>query len=146
MATFYDEKPLPGDLKREPTSDSDIDIENNAADVVAEQPVPTETKKFNILGWQVSAARVPKPAPAHTIARKPVGTAAAVDDGQSPARSEKDVAFNPFTYRFNRIFPPYKRYCFGRLRRRTFLLVLLGVFLAILALVIGLAVGLSRPR
>lgn len=43
--------------------------------------------------------------------------------------------------RFNRILPPYKRY-FGRSRRT--LLVLIGVILlCLLALIIGLAVGLK---
>jgi len=44
--------------------------------------------------------------------------------------------------RFDRMMPPHKRYL-GR-RRRTFLIVLLVAFVCLLALVIGLAVGLSK--
>lgn len=43
---------------------------------------------------------------------------------------------------FDRILPPHKRYL-GR-SRRTFLIALLVAFLCLLALIIGLAVGLSR--
>jgi hypothetical protein len=46
--------------------------------------------------------------------------------------------------RFDRIFPPYKRYV--GLKRRTFLLILLGVVLAIIALAVGLGVGLSKKH
>ncbi|OCK82062.1 hypothetical protein K432DRAFT_415616 [Lepidopterella palustris CBS 459.81] len=44
--------------------------------------------------------------------------------------------------RFDRILPPHKRYL-GR-SRRTFLIILAVVFVCILALIIGLAVGLSH--
>jgi len=44
--------------------------------------------------------------------------------------------------RLNRFLPPHKRY-FGR-SRRTFLLAILALFLCLLALIIGLAVGLSK--
>jgi hypothetical protein len=44
--------------------------------------------------------------------------------------------------RFDRILPPHKRYL-GR-SRRTFLIVLLALFVLLLALVIGLAVGLTK--
>lgn len=44
--------------------------------------------------------------------------------------------------RFDRVFPPNRTYL--RLRRRTFLFALLAVIIALLALIIGLAVGLTR--
>jgi hypothetical protein len=44
--------------------------------------------------------------------------------------------------RFDRILPPHKRY-YGR-SRRTLLLAILALFLCLLALVVGLAVGLTR--
>lgn len=44
--------------------------------------------------------------------------------------------------RFDRLLPPHRRYL-GR-SRRTFLIALLVVFVCLLALVIGLAVGLSN--
>ncbi|KAF2125030.1 hypothetical protein P153DRAFT_300866 [Dothidotthia symphoricarpi CBS 119687] len=43
--------------------------------------------------------------------------------------------------RFDRVLPPHKRYL-GR-SRRTFLIIAVAVFLCLLALIIGLAVGLS---
>jgi hypothetical protein len=46
--------------------------------------------------------------------------------------------------RFDRIIPPYRTY-FGR-SRRTFLLVLLAIFLCLLALTIGLGVCLGRKK
>ncbi|KAH6611910.1 RlpA-like double-psi beta-barrel-protein domain-containing protein-containing protein [Boeremia exigua] len=46
------------------------------------------------------------------------------------------------TDRFDRVLPPHKRY-FGR-SRRTFLIALLVTFVCLLALIIGLAVGLSK--
>lgn len=47
-----------------------------------------------------------------------------------------------FSDRFDRIFPPHKRYL-GR-SRRTFLIVLFVALVCLLALIIGLAVGLSK--
>jgi hypothetical protein len=44
--------------------------------------------------------------------------------------------------RFDRILPPHKRYL-GR-SRRTLLIIILVAFLCLLALIIGLAVGLGR--
>jgi hypothetical protein len=46
-----------------------------------------------------------------------------------------------FANKFDSILPPYKRYV--GLSRKIFLWVLLGIFLALLVLIIGLAVGLS---
>jgi hypothetical protein len=46
--------------------------------------------------------------------------------------------------RFDRILPPHKRYL-GR-SRRTLLIVILVAFLCLLALIIGLAVGLNGPK
>jgi hypothetical protein len=44
--------------------------------------------------------------------------------------------------RFDRALPPHKRY-FGRISRRTLLIIMLAAFLCLLALIIGLAVGLG---
>lgn len=46
--------------------------------------------------------------------------------------------------RFDRVFPPYKRYV--GLKRRTFLLILLGAIIAVIALAVGLGVGLSKKH
>ena len=46
--------------------------------------------------------------------------------------------------RFDRVFPPYKRYI--GLKRRTLLLVLIAVLLALIALAVGLGVGLSNEQ
>lgn len=46
--------------------------------------------------------------------------------------------------KFDALCPPHRTYL--GLKRRTFLLVLLGVILGIIALVMGLAVGLSKKR
>ncbi|KAL5371318.1 hypothetical protein DPSP01_014353 [Paraphaeosphaeria sporulosa] len=46
--------------------------------------------------------------------------------------------------RFDRVLPPYKRYV--GLKRRTFLLVLLGALLAVIALAVGLGVGLGNKH
>lgn len=44
--------------------------------------------------------------------------------------------------RFDRVLPPHRRYL-GR-SRRTFLFIVLALFLCLLALIIGLAVGLTK--
>ena len=56
----------------------------------------------------------------------------------SKSRTSSKAAF---ANKFDSILPPHKRYI--GLSRKVFLLVLLGIFLALLALIIGLAVGLS---
>jgi hypothetical protein len=50
---------------------------------------------------------------------------------------------SPIASRFDRLFPPDKRY-FGRFSRRTFVLCIVGLLLAIVALVVGLSVGLTK--
>jgi hypothetical protein len=49
-----------------------------------------------------------------------------------------------FRQRFDTWLPPYKRYC--GMRRRSCLIVSILVLLALLALIIGLAVGLSKKK
>jgi hypothetical protein len=49
-----------------------------------------------------------------------------------------------FADRFDRILPPHRRY-FGR-SRRTLLIAILVAFLCLLALIIGLAVGLGGKK
>jgi hypothetical protein len=46
------------------------------------------------------------------------------------------------TQKFDSAMPPHKKYL--GMRRKVFLLVLLAAFLALLALIIGLAVGLTQ--
>jgi hypothetical protein len=47
--------------------------------------------------------------------------------------------------RFDSALPPHKRY-FGRISRRTLLVIMLAAFLCLLALIIGLAVGLGGGK
>lgn len=46
--------------------------------------------------------------------------------------------------RFDRVLPPYRRYV--GLKRRAFLLVVLGVLIAIIVLAVGLGVGLGKKH
>lgn len=57
------------------------------------------------------------------------------------SRSSTKAAFGS---KFDAILPPHKRYL--RMSRRVFLWILLVVVVALLALIIGLAVGLSKSR
>lgn len=62
---------------------------------------------------------------------------------QSP-RAKMAGAKGAVAARFNSLFPPHRTY-FGR-SRRTFLLVVCGAILALLALIIGLAAGLTAHK
>lgn len=58
-------------------------------------------------------------------------------DTQTPRRSIRAAA----TTKLNTVLPPHRTYM--RLSRRNFLIALTAAFLALFALVVGLAVGLS---
>lgn len=45
--------------------------------------------------------------------------------------------------RLDNFLPPHKRYLNNRISRRTLLIIILAAFLSLLALIVGLAVGLS---
>lgn len=97
-------------------------------------------------------------APAFTIPRKGVGESAAHlketgtngsldSEWDIPVESQRGAGarttkWTALSTRFDRALPPHKRY-FGRISRRTLLIIMLAAFLALLALIIGLAVGLS---
>lgn len=93
---------------------------------------------------------VSEPSPAHL---KEVETGKSVDstwdvpeEGQSKRHRNflgagSGAAGWALSDRFNRILPPHKRY-FGR-SRRTLLIIVFVAFLCLLALIIGLAVGLG---
>ncbi|KAF2824500.1 hypothetical protein CC86DRAFT_408578 [Ophiobolus disseminans] len=97
--------------------------------------------------------KAPAPAPAHL---KEVETAKSAnsswdipEEGQSKRRRNHLGAGAGATRwalsdRFDRMLPPHKRY-FGR-SRRTLLIIVLVVFLCLLALIIGLAAGLSGTK
>lgn len=61
-----------------------------------------------------------------------------------PPPSRPGLSTSAFTSKLNSVFPRDKRYI--GLKRRTFFIVLLALVLALLALIIGLAVGLSSKK
>ena len=142
------EKNAAGDLKRTATVDSDVDVERNGADNRPAAP-QRSVSKFSALGWQVSAERIAKPAPAHHqhIARKPVG---GFDDSANTAagagsRSRSRAPFlAPVVARMDRVLPPYRRYCWGRMSRKALLIVIAAAFVTVVAVVVGVAVALSK--
>jgi hypothetical protein len=79
----------------------------------------------------------------HPIADKEVEvpewehTGAAIDNGTATR-----APGSALRQKFDSAMPPYKKYL--GMKRKVFLLVLLVAFLALLALIIGLAVGLSQ--
>lgn len=89
---------------------------------VKQDNVPTSTaKEINVPEWEHNA------------------TAA---DQRGPTSNHFANTFGAARSRFNGLMPAHKRYC--RMSRRVFLLVVLATFLALLALIIGLAVGLTK--
>lgn len=60
-----------------------------------------------------------------------------IQDTQTPRRSLRAVA----TTKLNTVLPPHRTYM--HLSRRNFLIALTAAFLALLALIVGLAAGLS---
>lgn len=91
--------------------------------------------------------RVEEPSPAHL---KDIATNGAVTTWDAPKEGQSKRTRIHFgagagwalSDRFDRMLPPHKKYL-GR-SRRTFLIAVLIAFVCILALVIGLAVGLSK--
>jgi hypothetical protein len=103
--------------------------------------------------YQIPRKAVGEPLPAHL---KEVDTARSVDSGWGiPQEAQSKSRRNRFgagagttrwalSDRLDRILPPHKRY-FGR-SRRTLLIIILVAFLCLLALIIGLAAGLSSSK
>lgn len=91
--------------------------------------------------------KVEEPVPAHLKEIGSNGTAATLgvpEEGQHKRRCLGFGAGAGWTLsdRFDRVLPPHKKYL-GR-SRRTFLIAIFVAFLCVLALIIGLAVGLSK--
>ena len=114
-------KPLPGDLKKEPTLESDYGFDISDVEV-KEDTITRPPKSMRVLGWEISARRA---------------TPAAPDSIPTSRRGR----FAGFSANLDRAIPPNRRYL-GR-SRRTFLLVVGIILLLLLGLVIGLAVGLT---
>lgn len=103
--------------------------------------------------YQIPRKGIGEPAPAHL---KEVETARSADsswgvaeEGQSKRRHihlglGASASGWALSDRFDRILSPHRRY-FGR-SRKTLLIVILVVFLCLLALIIGLAVGLKGSK
>lgn len=62
----------------------------------------------------------------------------------TPAEASRSTKQTALRYRFDAVLPPYKRHL--GMKRRTFLIVLSVIVLALLALVIGLSVGLTKDN
>lgn len=100
---------------------------------------------------EVPQRAVEEPPPAHLKEIGTSNTAATWDVHEEGQKKRKRALFGAgagtgagwaLSDRLDRILPPHKRYL-GR-SRRTFLLALLVAFICLLALIIGLAVGLSK--
>lgn len=117
-------KPLPGDLKKEPTLESDVEMD--LADFEAKEQRPTsQNKSMRILGWEISAHRVdqlPQPAVGRSRKRR----------------------FAGFSEKFDKAVPPNQKYL-GR-SRRTFLIIVGVLLFVLIGLLVGLSVGLTIGR
>lgn len=100
--------------------------------------------------FEIPRRAVGAPAPAHL---KGVDTAKSVDsgwdipeEGQGKGRRNHAGVGRRWALsdRFNQALPPHKRY-FGRSRRTLFIIVFVAL-LCLLALIIGLAVGLKKSK
>ncbi|KAH7072523.1 RlpA-like double-psi beta-barrel-protein domain-containing protein-containing protein [Paraphoma chrysanthemicola] len=103
--------------------------------------------------FTIPRKEIGEPSPAHL---KEVDTARSTDSGWEATETGQSkrrhihmgmgasTAGWAFSDRFDRILPPHRRY-FGR-SRRTLLIAILITFLCLLALIIGLAVGLSAKK
>lgn len=117
-------KPLPGDLKKEPTLESDLELD--LSDVEAkEERATVPSKSMRVLGWEITAHRAPPPTSPQT----------------SRPRTGRFAAFHE---KFDQAVPPNQKYL-GR-SRRTFLIVVGLILFVLICLVIGLAVGLTIGR
>lgn len=110
-------KPLPTDLKKEPILEI---VETNDSDIV-EQPPAAYTKSLRILGWELSAHRLP------SIPHK------------KPRQGQR--VYGLISEKFDRAVPPNRKYL-GK-SRRTFLIILAVICLLLFVLIVGLAVGLT---
>jgi hypothetical protein len=99
--------------------------------------------------FTIPRKEIGEPSPAHL---KEVATSRSVDstwdlpvEEQKPRRTVLGVGTGATGWalsdRFDRVLPPHRRY-FGR-SRKTLLVIILVAFICLLALIIGLAVGLS---
>ncbi|KAF2026321.1 hypothetical protein EK21DRAFT_74480 [Setomelanomma holmii] len=103
--------------------------------------------------YMIPRKEIEEPSPAHL---KEVDTARSADSGWEVPEEGKTERRHirmgmgasatgwAFSDHFDRMLPPHRRY-FGR-SRRTYLIAILIVFLCLLALIIGLAVGLSGKK
>ncbi|KAL1296914.1 hypothetical protein AAFC00_004525 [Neodothiora populina] len=92
---------------------------------------PASTQQPSIPEWDQNAAVAAAASAAKTE-----------PDGYATGGGHALVAKQSIRNRFDALLPPHRTYL--GLRRRWFLVAVLGVFLAIIALVIGLAVGLTQ--
>lgn len=78
-----------------------------------------------------------------------------IPDGQVPQGQQRAAAGgllaggalgSAFSRRLDNFLPPHKRYLNNRISRRTLLIIVAAAFLSLLALVVGLAVGLSSGK
>jgi hypothetical protein len=100
--------------------------------------------------YTIPRKEVGAPAPAHVKEVDNTSSAEAHWDGadDAPVKKKHNILGTgvgatgwALSDRFDRVLPPHKRY-FGR-SRRTLLIIILVAFLCLLALIIGLAVGLG---
>lgn len=117
-------KPLPGDLKKEPTLESDVEMDLSDGEN-KEDHATIPSKSMRILGWEISAQR-------------------ASPQTRSTASRPRTGRFAAFHEKFDRAVPPNQKYL-GR-SRRTFLIVIGVILFVLIGLVIGLAVGLTIGR
>jgi hypothetical protein len=104
----------------------------------------------NMSAYTIPRKEVGAPAPAHVKEVDNTSSAEAHWDGAGdvPVKKKHNILGTgagatgwALSDRFDRVLPPHKRY-FGR-SRRTLLIIILVAFLCLLALIIGLAVGLG---
>ncbi|KAF2623665.1 hypothetical protein BU25DRAFT_375352 [Macroventuria anomochaeta] len=96
---------------------------------------------------ELPSKEVEEPSPAHLKEIRTGNTATRRDTPEEGQSKRKRIHLGAgagwaLSDRFDRILPPHKQYV-GR-SRRTFLVALLVAFVCLLALIIGLAVGLSK--
>jgi hypothetical protein len=110
------EKPLPEDVKKD---DMDSDLERSSTDV--QEPPPAHSEPVKDLEGDLSPHRHSPPVTTSAKTTRPT-----------------------FGEKFNRRFPAHRRYL--GMSRKMFLCVLGGVILLLLALIIGLSVGLAKGK
>jgi hypothetical protein len=108
------EKPLPQDFK----DGSDSDLERVSTEI--QNPPSANANEAKNTGWEGSAQ--PSTSPTTTTVNQ--------------------TARSSFAERFNRRFPAHRRYL--GMSRKIFLCVLVATIVVLLALIIGLSVGLTK--